>query len=70
MRLPGASRQYDPADQDRTRDLISQELDKRFVKGGTVEIAGGRIVLTDPATGLRYALTVSGTTLIVTLTSL
>lgn len=67
MSLGHAPAQYSATDQNRTRAAIDAELDKRVLKGGLVEIAGGRLVLTDPGTGLRYDITVPGGVLTATL---
>lgn len=58
MILPQAPKQYDQQNEATTRNDIGLELDQRFRRGGTVEIAGGRLVLTDTVTGDRWEITV------------
>lgn len=50
------------------RDFVTRALAKTFSKGGEVNIAEGKLVLTDTVTGQRYSLTVaSGVVVLVAL---
>lgn len=70
MILPQAPAQYDASDQNRVRDMIRQEFAKAFMKGQTIEVANGRLVLTDTVTGTRYAVTIVSGTLTLTAVSI
>ena len=59
MILSSAPAAYDRADQARMRDSLQRADAENLKRGRDVELGRGRLIVTDEATGLRYALTMS-----------
>ena len=59
MILPGAPNAYDRSDQARVRDTIQRADAENLKRGRDVELGRGRLIVTDGATGLRYALSMT-----------
>ena len=60
MILSNAPDAYDRADQARMRDTVQRADAENLKRGRDVELGRGRLIVTDEATGLRYALTMTG----------
>ena len=60
MILSSAPASYDRADQARMRETLQRADTENVKRGRDVELGRGRLIVTDEATGLRYALTLSG----------
>jgi hypothetical protein len=60
MILASPSKTYSAIDQAQMRDALRRADAENHKQGRDVEIGAGRVILTDPATGVRYALRVSG----------
>ena len=62
MILSTAPAAYDRADQARMRDGLQRADAENLKRGRDVELGRGRLIVTDEATGLRYALVMTGGT--------
>jgi hypothetical protein len=60
MILSSAPATYDRADQARMRDSLQRADAENLKRGRDVELGRGRLIVTDEATGLRYALAMTG----------
>jgi hypothetical protein len=59
MSSPPAPANYEQRNEASWRDFVTRYLAKTFTKGGEVNIAGGKLILTDTVTGQRYSVTVA-----------
>lgn len=59
MILSSAPGAYDRADQARMRDVLQRADAENLKRGRDVELGRGRLILTDEATGARYALSMT-----------
>ena len=62
MILSSAPGAYDRADQAALRETLQRADAENLKRGRDVELGRGRLIVTDEATGLRYALSISGGT--------
>lgn len=60
MILPPPPATYDVADQTRLRDALRRADAENLKRGRELNLGLARLILTDPATGDRYAITVAG----------
>jgi hypothetical protein len=60
MILASPPQAYSATDQARMRDALRRADAENHKQGRDVELGKGRLILTDEATGARYALTVTG----------
>ena len=60
MILGSAPAAYDRADQAALRDALQRADAESLKRGRDVELGRGRLIVTDEATGLRYALAMTG----------
>ena len=59
MMLGSAPGTYDRAEQARMRETLQRADAENLKRGRDVELGRGRLIVTDEATGLRYALSIS-----------
>ena len=59
MILSSAPTSYDRTDQARMRETIQRADAENLKRGRDVELGRGRLIVTDEATGLRYALSMT-----------
>lgn len=59
MILASPPAEYSKSDQAQTRDALRRADEENHKAGRDVELAKNRLILTDQATGLRYALVVT-----------
>ena len=67
MILSSAPASYDRADQARMREAIQRADAETLKRGRDLELGRGRLIVTDEATGLRYALRLNSGTVTWTL---